>query len=294
MRADRPSLTAQLVAGARALYAAFPSELRIAPDPHAEALAPPILALSARALSAVPAAAPFIHHAIGAVTLGLSWHVALRTLAIDAAALEGIAAGATQMVLLGAGLDNRAGRLDERVRTFEVDHPDMQRYKRARLEAAGVRDHRVLVPVNFEVDSLATALEQAGFSREAPSFWIWEGVTPYLTYGAVEATLHAVSELSAPGSRLAITYTGPATVLGPAIHKLATFLGSAVGERLHATYHREEMESLLGTKGFVVLSDEADIDFANRYWKDPPAAHPRSMHLFPEWERLTIAERLPA
>lgn len=294
VRADRPSLTAQLVSGARALYASFPSELQIAPDPHAQAMAPPLLALTARALSSVPALAPALHRAIGAASLGMSWHVGLRTLAIDDAARASIAAGATQLVLLGAGLDNRAGRLGGWSRAFEVDHPDMQRYKRARLDAAGVRDDRVLVPVNFEVDRLATSLDRAGFSRETPAFWIWEGVTPYLTKDAVLATLSAVSELSAPGSRLAMTYTRPARDLGPLIQRLATFLGSAVGEHLRAQYHREEMESLLGDKGFRVLSDEADTDFADRYWKDPPGAHPRSIHLFPEWERLAVAERLGA
>ena len=40
-----------------------------------------------------------------------------------------------------------------------------------------------------------------------------------------------------------------------------------------------------------VLSDEADIDLADRYWKDPPSAHPGPIQYFPEWERLAVAER---
>jgi hypothetical protein len=51
------------------------------------------------------------------------------------------------------------------------------------------------------------------------------------------------------------------------------------------------MESLLGEMGFRVLSDQSDVDIADRYWKDPPAAHPRSIRFFPEWERLAVAER---
>ena len=300
MRADRPSLTATLVAGVRALYAGFPEGLRVAPDPHAAALVPDVMALQARAAAAAPWAAPFVHHALGFGTAGMSWHVALRTLAIDDAVRAALGHGTTparQIVLLGAGLDNRAGRLPEAsaARVFEVDHPDMQRYKRARLAAAGIRDDgRVFVPVNFETDRLEESLARAGFSRDAVTFWIWEGVTPYLTRPAVEDTLRAVAGLGAPGSRLAITYMRPAKDIGRALDQVAAFLGGLVGEHLHSKYPVEEMASLLGGLGFRVLSDESDADLADRYWKDPPSAHPRTIHLFPEWERLAIAERTAA
>jgi methyltransferase (TIGR00027 family) len=276
------------------MYAAFPSDLRIAPDPQVEALLPPLLRLPPRLVAAAPWAAPFLHRGLGALTLGLTWHVALRTLAIDDAVREGLAAGARQIVLLGAGLDNRAGRLPEvaAARVFEVDHPDMQRYKRDRLAGtAEAAAERVFVPVNFESDRLDDALARGGHAPGEPTFWIWEGVTPYLTRAAVEATLRAVADRSAPGSRLALTYMRPAAHLGDAVDRLAAFLGSLVGEPLHARYDQPETAALLGDLGFTVLSDEADIDLANRYWKDPPAAHTRSIHLFPEWERLAVAVR---
>jgi methyltransferase (TIGR00027 family) len=189
------------------------------------------------------------------------------------------------MVLLGAGLDNRADRLHlgTGLRVFEVDHPDMQRYKRERLAAAGVReDDRVFVPVNFETDRVDGSLVRAGFDARVPAFWIWEGVTPYLT------------ELSAPRSRLCITYMRPPEDVGQTIDRLAGFLGGLVGEPLHGRYGSEEMASLLERFGFSMLSDESDVDLASRYWKDPPSAHPRSIHLFPEWERLAVAERVEA
>lgn len=294
MRPDRPSLTGTLVAGVRALYAAFPSELQVAPDPHAAALLPPLLRLPAQAIASAPWAAPAVHRALGVVSVGLTWHVALRTLAIDDAAREALRAGIRQVVLLGAGLDNRASRLPEAAsaRVFEVDHPDMQRYKRERLAAAGGAGERTFVPVDFEVDRLGDALDRAGFSMDQPALWIWEGVTAYLTRAAIEATLRAVAERSAPGSRLAITYLPPPEHMGERIARLASLLGRLVGEPVHASYDRSEMAALLADLGFAVRSDERDVDLANRYWKDPPSAHPRSIHLFPEWERLAVAERV--
>lgn len=295
MRPARPSLTATLVAGVRALYAAFPSDLRVAPDPHAGALVPALLRLPSQVVTAAPWAAPAVHRALGVASLGLSWHVALRTLAIDDAARDALRAGARQIVLLGAGLDNRAGRLPEAAgaRVLEVDHPDMQRHKRERLDrAGGAGGDRVFVPVNFETDSLGDELDRAGFSAATPTFWIWEGVTAYLTRAAVETTLRAVAERSAPGSRIALTYVRPSEHMGERIDKLAVLLAHLVGEPVHARYQRPEMAALLADLGFDALSDEADVDLAARYWKDPPSAHPRSIHLFPEWERLAVAERV--
>lgn len=295
MRPDRPSLTATLVAAARALYAELPQGLRVAPDPHAGALVPPLLRLPSQVMAAAPWAAPAVHHALGAVTLGMSWHVALRTLAIDDALRDALLAGARQIVLLGAGLDNRAGRLPEAAaaRVFEIDHPDMQREKRERLDVAGGGGgERTFVPVDFERDRLDAALDRAGFSAGEPTFWIWEGVTPYLTRAAVLATLRDIAGRSAPGSRLAITYTRPPEHMGENVSRVAVALARLVGEPVHARYDRHELAALLADLGFSVLSDETDIDFADRYWKDPPAARPRSIHLFPEWERLVVAERV--
>lgn len=293
MRPDRPSLTATLVAGVRALYASFPEDLRVAPDPHAEALVPAPLRIAVRVLAAVPLAAPAVDHALAAATLGMSWHVVLRTLAIDDAVRDASRAGVRQIVLLGAGLDNRAGRLgDVAARFFEVDHPAMQRTKRARLAGAGGAGDRALVPVNFETDDLGVELDRAGLSRGEPTLWIWESVTPYLTRAAVLSTLRAIAGRSAPGSRLAITYMQPPSHIGRGVARLAALLGGIVGESVHAQLERSEMEALLAGLDFKVLSDESDADLAGRYWGGArPSLGARTIHLFPEWERLAVAAR---
>ena len=77
MRADRPSLTASLVAAIRALYTALPEPYNLAPDPFAAQLLPGVLALPARAAALVPSAGPALHRAAGVLALGLTHHVAL-------------------------------------------------------------------------------------------------------------------------------------------------------------------------------------------------------------------------
>ena len=94
-----------------------------------------------------------------------------RTVAIDEAVR---AAGAPQVVILGAGLDGRAWRMPELrdVTVFEVDHPDSQRDKRERIGALTptAREVRFLA-VDFARDSLDAALEQAGHVVTERTMW---------------------------------------------------------------------------------------------------------------------------
>jgi methyltransferase (TIGR00027 family) len=287
MRRDRPSLTASLVAAIRALYTALPEPYRIAPDPLAAELLPAWLALPARAAGLVPAAAPALHKLTGAVALGLTYNVALRTRAIDDALRDGLARGAAQLVLLGAGLDSRAHRLPELegVRVLEVDHPSTHRYKAERLASAGLRANDTRrVAIDFERDHLGDVLLAAGFDPRAPSFWIWEGVTVYLTRDAIAATLRAVGELSAPASRLAVTYTRPGARRGHAlVEPFVPILGGLVGEPIRGMMETEALVDLLRAAGFAPVSDESAAEWARRYWPEEPPAR--------EWERLLVAER---
>jgi O-methyltransferase involved in polyketide biosynthesis len=50
------------------------------------------------------------------------------------------------------------------------------------------------------------ALSRAGHDPSAPTAWIWEGVVPYLTAAAVEATVERIADRSAPGSVLVVNY----------------------------------------------------------------------------------------
>lgn len=288
MRGERPSLTATLVAAVRALYAELPEPYRVAPDPAAADLVPLGLSLPARAARAAPWAGGALHRVLGDGLLGLPYHVALRTAAIDDALRAALREGASQVVLLGAGLDNRAQRLAElaRATTYEVDHPSTQRYKHERLERSGRAIAAVPVPVDFERDRLDEALPAAGLRAAERSFWIWEGVTVYLTPEATLATLRAVASLSAPGSRIALTYSrdGGGIGEGGVLLPLARALARSIGEPLRGVASPEAMAARLAEAGFEVVSDESTEDWAPRYW---PGQRPRLR----EWERLVIGER---
>lgn len=118
--------------------------------------------------------------------------------------------GVDQYVLLGAGLDTFAQRARlPGLRVFEIDRPEPQAWKRARLEALGLPVPE-LVPVDFEAGARwPEQLAAAGFDRTRPAVVASAGVSMYLTAEANRATLRDVARF-APGSTFAMTFLLPA------------------------------------------------------------------------------------
>lgn len=113
------------------------------------------------------------------------------------------------VVILGAGLDTKAYRLARHstVPVFEVDLPvNIERKRAVERSALGAVPPSVqLVPVDFENDDLAAELARHGHRGGHRTFFIWEGVTQYLTADGVASTFEFLRS-AAPGSRLGFTY----------------------------------------------------------------------------------------
>jgi len=280
----------------------MPEPYRIAPDPVAESLVPAPLALPAKAVALAPWVAPLIHRGLGVASLGVTYHAALRTRAIDDAVREAVGAGIEQVVLLGAGLDTRAIRLPELrgARVFEVDHPSTQRYKIERLAraAAGASAEEAeqalrvrRVSMDFERDPLADVLPGAGFEADARSLWVWEGVTMYLTREAIERTVEAIASLSSPGSRIAMTYVPPLSGLLAQLDPILKGALRMFGEPMRTLLPPSEVSDILSAEGFAILSDEGTDDWADRYWSFE--RRERESERARVIERLVIAEMSP-
>ncbi|MFF5294213.1 class I SAM-dependent methyltransferase [Paractinoplanes globisporus] len=179
-----------------------------------------------------------------------------RTVTIDDAVRAG---GATQVVILGAGLDGRAWRLDLPGTAFyELDHPASQQEKRERA-ASLPGTPPTFVPVDFARDVLTDALEAAGHRADRPTTWIWEGVVPYLTRPEVTATVAALAARSASGSRLIVNYQLPAALGGlvrAVLGKLAGRNNPWAAEPWLSTWSPPDMSRLLALHGFAVRDDQ--------------------------------------
>lgn len=130
--------------------------------------------------------------------------------------------GIMQYVLLGAGLDTFAHRNPyPHLRVFEVDHPATQQWKRELLETGSLPTPANLtyVPVDFERDSLPQQLHSAGFDPQAPAFFAWLGVVPYLTIEAFRSTINFIAA-HPPSSGVVLDYGQPRSAL-PFLEQLA-------------------------------------------------------------------------
>jgi methyltransferase (TIGR00027 family) len=120
-------------------------------------------------------------------------------------------AGIRQAVIVAAGLDSRAYRLEwaDSTTVFEVDLPKVLEFKAGVLAEHGAepKARRIEVAADLRTD-WSRSLEAAGFDTERPSAWSVEGVLPYLTDDAQDALFTRISGLSAPGSRIAIGALG--------------------------------------------------------------------------------------
>ncbi|HEX5109836.1 MAG TPA: SAM-dependent methyltransferase [Vicinamibacterales bacterium] len=134
----------------------------------------------------------------------------VRTRFIDEALERAIAAGATHLIILGAGLDSHAYRCRDllaNARVFEVDRPATQALKKQRVEEAlgGAPPNLSYVPIDFQRDDLAEVLRRHGHDQAQRTFFIMEGVTMYVPEDGARATLRYVAG-HPPGSGIVFDF----------------------------------------------------------------------------------------
>jgi methyltransferase (TIGR00027 family) len=156
--------------------------------------------------------------------------IAMRSRFAEDSARRAIEKGVRQILVLGAGLDTFAYRLErtQDMHVFELDHPATQAEKRRRLTEAQIAEptHVSYVAHDFESGSMTAALRAAGHDPDKGAFVLWLGVTPYLTEEAVFATLGELASWPG-GAEVVFDYTNPA---------------EAVDEPNARNFHREMAE----------------------------------------------------
>ena len=94
------------------------------------------------------------------------------------------------------------------VRVIELDIAPTQERKRDCLGRAGFAEPAGLVfaPIDFNTQSIATVLREAGYDPARKTLFLWEGVTYYLTGDAVDDVLRLVRENTHPETTIAFDY----------------------------------------------------------------------------------------
>lgn len=123
-----------------------------------------------------------------------------------------------QVVLLAAGYDTRAFRLDWPVgtRLFEIDRGSVLRHKAAVLDRHGAAPRCAYHVIAADLtEPWAGPLLAAGFDPAQPSVWLLEGFLYYLANADGEQLLRELGALAGPGSHLGFDAMNPLMLTSP-------------------------------------------------------------------------------
>jgi methyltransferase (TIGR00027 family) len=139
--------------------------------------------------------------------LRLRDHLLARTEFFDGAVLDALTRGVDQVVIVGAGYDDRAQRFRKPgVLFFELDHPATQADKQRRLRSIGAAmDDVVFVPADFRVHAVADVLLAAGHDAARPTLFVCEGLLVYLEPDDIVALLGGLAARAGASSMLAVS-----------------------------------------------------------------------------------------
>jgi methyltransferase (TIGR00027 family) len=281
MTAAAPSLNAQRAAVDRAIHQMW-DHPRVFDDPLAVAMA--------GGENSIPP---------GPQSLAMRSHralVAARSRHAEDELTSALARGASQYVILGAGLDTYAYRNpNTTLRVFEVDHRSTQAWKRTRLDAAGITipPSLAFVPADFEAGTLPSALEGAGFQAGEVSFFSWLGVAPYASARATLGALAFIGSLPT-GSGVVFDYAVRRPLFDEAFDPAEETAMDALASRFAAPGEAPELfvdsqalDKLLRSAGFHVVEDLGPAEIDELYFSDradgqhipPGLAHLVSAHV---------------
>ena len=237
---------------------------------------------------------------------GFHEHLISRTRFIDDLIEKSAKEGIEQYVILGAGYDSRANRLNltPSLKIFEVDQPEVSDIKLSKLpKDLPNLENITYVNVDFSYQSLSEQLLTAGFDQTKSTIFTLEGVSQYITKEAVSSTIQELSSITKDArSIFFMSYVDellnkdPAACFGkgyPNPSKKANLiqnLSAKVGEPWISFYRAEEVESILEENGYSMKENVTLEDLNSLYFSPVGRALPENQ-IF-KLEHFIIAESL--
>ena len=238
-----------------------------------------------------------LHKLEGLGARGHFLHIGLRKRFVDDQARAALDSGAKQVLVIGAGMDTLCLRLAPRysdVLFIELDHPASQRAKRKALDALGGAPenvHLVASDLTEEtpLDEIVATCE--GWSADAPSFALTEGLLMYLPEPAVDRLAAAIHRATGPGSRWLLTYMHKRPDGSLDLGKMGKLMGAGMklsGEAIVWGLREQDVAAFLEQRGFRLTEPLENFDLRHRYLE------PAGMGDEPlgRLERVALAERV--
>ncbi|WP_440133813.1 class I SAM-dependent methyltransferase [Chitinophaga sancti] len=213
------------------------------------------------------AALPLFHRMIqriiqkkipGAYSSGIA-----RTRYIDELVQQAVNQGVQQVVILGAGFDTRALRLDflRLLPVIEIDHPNTSAVKKEKLGSLPAHVQYLQLDFNNQ------GLEDLALNTSLPTVFIWEGVTNYLQEDAVAATFRFMEKFPA-GSYVIFTYVDEKVLREPgAYYGGEKLLHDVAGleEKWTFGWKPGTLRKYLHQFGLELLEDNSSVEYRRQY-----------------------------
>ena len=237
---------------------------------------------------------------------GFHEHLISRTRYLDDLIKKSTSGGVEQYVILGAGYDSRAYRLElpSSLRIFEVDQSEVLDRKLSKLPKELLNSENVnYVNVDFSYQSLTEQLIAKGFDQNKSTIFTLEGVSQYITKEAVSSTIKELASLTKEtNSTFFMSYVDellekdPKACFGkgyPKAAKTAEFLmnmSAKVGEPWISFYTAKEIDNLLSQNSYSIKESVTLEDLNSLYFTPVGRTLPENQ-IF-KLEHFVIAESL--
>jgi methyltransferase (TIGR00027 family) len=204
---------------------------------------------------------------------GIYEYVLARTKLFDEVFINALRSRFAQIVLFGAGFDTRALRFTNENLGSKIFELDIQTTQRPKVEILKrkqivIPKELVFVPIDFDRESIADALGNAGYANNQRTLFIWEGVTMYLTSDAVDRTLDFIRCSAMEESIVVFDY-----VYASVLRRENKFYGereiyetvSSAGEGWTFGIEDGTIEDFLTRRGFKLMTHYIPSDLEKAY-----------------------------
>ena len=130
--------------------------------------------------------------------------------------------------------------------------------------------------VDFERQSFRAELRKSGFREKRGTFFVWEGVSMYLTRTSVKKTLETMRAMSAAGSHVVLDlwYLPDEQDLMATARRFSSNLLALLGEPITFGIHPEDAPQFFARLGFRVKELADANELRRRYFR-------RTTHIYP-------------
>lgn len=208
---------------------------------------------------------------------GIYEYIIARTRYMDAAFQQACSERFDQILMLGAGLDTRALRLQNMLGScvvYELDLPLTLREKTAQL-----RRRALPIPVglrfiasDLETDSLAQALGRAAFHDQGRTLFMLEGLLVYLQRPAVDALFRKIRQHAGQGSRIVFDCPFDEALRGERSYygeTRFTRLVTRSGQRWHFGIKEGQHQKFLGAHGLICTDFKGARELEEAFFREP-------------------------